>query len=47
MKDKDNTDVATSMYEIKTNKFTDKHYIQFFVKNIPTKARLPSLARGV
>ena len=44
MKDKDNTDVATSMYEIKTNKFTDKHYIQFFVKNIPTKARLPSLA---
>ena len=44
MKDKDNTDVATSMYEIKTNKFTDKHYIQFFVNNIPTKARLPSLA---
>lgn len=31
-------------YEIKTNKYTDKQYIQFFVKNIPTKANLPSLA---
>lgn len=31
-------------YEIKTNKYTDAKYIQFFVKNIPTKANLPSLA---
>lgn len=32
------------MYEIKTNKFTDKHYIQFSVDHIPAKANLPSLA---
>lgn len=32
------------MYEIKTNKFTNKHYIQFSVDHIPDKANLPSLA---
>lgn len=32
------------MYETLTNKYTDAKYIQFFVKNIPTKANLPSLA---
>ena len=32
------------MYEIKKNKFTDKHYIQFSVDHIPAKANLPSLA---
>lgn len=32
------------MYEIKKNKYTDTKYIQFFVKNIPAKANLPSLA---
>lgn len=32
------------MYEIKTNKFTDKKYIQFSVDHIPAKANLPSLA---
>lgn len=32
------------MYEIKTNRFTDKYYIQFSVDHIPAKANLPSLA---
>ena len=32
------------MYEIKKNKFTDKHYIQFSVDHIPAKANLPNLA---
>ena len=32
------------MYEIKKNKFKDKHYIQFSVDHIPAKANLPSLA---
>lgn len=33
-----------SKYEILTNKYTNTKYIQFFVKNIPSKANLPSLA---
>lgn len=32
------------MYTTLTNKYTDAKYIQFFVKNIPAKANLPSLA---
>lgn len=32
------------MYTTHTNKHTDTKYIQFFVKNIPSKANLPSLA---
>lgn len=32
------------MYTTHTNKHTDTKYIQFFVKNIPVKANLPSLA---
>lgn len=32
------------MYTTHTNKHNDKKYIRFFVKNIPSKANLPSLA---
>lgn len=32
------------MYTVKTNKHTDKQYIQFIVNDIPAKANLPSLA---
>lgn len=32
------------MYTTHTNKYTDTKYIQLFVKNIPVKANLPSLA---
>ena len=32
------------MYTTLTNKYTDAKYIQFFVKNIPSQANLPSLA---
>lgn len=32
------------MYTTLTNKYTDAKYIQFFVKSIPSKANLPSLA---
>lgn len=32
------------MYTTLTNRYTNEKYIQFFVKNIPSKANLPSLA---
>lgn len=32
------------MYTTHTNKHTDTKFIRFFVKNIPVKANLPSLA---